>query len=154
MISAFRICKTRHLATALSGEGARMSGGRWNSPGLPVVYTSSSLSLATLEVLVHLEDPELLANLFSWIPLEIPDDLVERLDPATLPPEWLSDEPGPASRSAGDGWLKSRRSAALAVPSVVTPGEWNFLLNPVHPDFPKIQPGPARAFRPDPRLIR
>ena len=73
MISASRICKTRHLATALSGEGARLNGGRWNSPGLPAVYTSSSLSLATLEVLVHLEDPELLANLFSWFPLEIPD---------------------------------------------------------------------------------
>ena len=154
MISAFRICKTRHLATALSGEGARLGGGRWNSPGLPVVYTSSSLSLATLEVLVHLEDPELLANLFSWIPLEIPDDLVEWLDPATLPPAWLNDEPGPASRSAGDGWLKSRGCAALAVPSVVTPGEWNFLLNPAHPDFPKFLPGPASSFRPDPRLIR
>ena len=154
MISAFRICKTRHLATALSGEGARLNGGRWNSPGLPAVYTSSSLSLATLEVLVHLEDPELLANLFSWFPLEIPDDLVEWLDPGTLPPEWLNDEPGPASRTAGDGWLKSRRSAALAVPSVVTPGEWNILLNPAHPDFPKLLPGPAKPFRPDPRLIR
>jgi RES domain-containing protein len=154
MISAFRICKTRHLATALSGEGARLGGGRWNSPGLPVVYTSSSLSLATLEVLVHLEDPELLAHLFSWLPLEVPDELVEWIDPATLPSEWLNDEPGPASRSAGDGWLRSRRSAALAVPSVVTPGEWNYLLNPAHPDFPKIQPGPAKAFRPDPRLIR
>ena len=154
MISAFRICKTRHLATALSGEGARLNGGRWNSPGLPAVYTSSSLSLATLEVLVHLEDPELLANLFSWFPLEIPDDLVEWLDPGTLPPEWLNDEPGPASRAAGDGWLKLRRSAALAVPSVVTPGEWNILLNPAHPDFPKLLPGPAKPFRPDPRLIR
>ncbi len=154
MISAFRICKTRHLATALSGEGARLNGGRWNSPGLPAVYTSSSLSLATLEVLVHLEDPELLANLFSWFPLEIPDDLAEWLDPGTLPPEWLNDEPGPASRTAGDGWLKSRRSAALAVPSVVTPGEWNILLNPAHPDFPKLLPGPAKPFRPDPRLIR
>ena len=154
MISAFRICKTRHLATVLSGEGARLNGGRWNSPGLPAVYTSSSLSLATLEVLVHLEDPELLANLFSWFPLEIPDDLAEWLDPGTLPPEWLNDEPGPASRAAGDGWLKLRRSAALAVPSVVTPGEWNILLNPAHPDFPKLLPGPAKPFRPDPRLIR
>jgi RES domain-containing protein len=153
MISAFRICKTRHLATALGGEGARLSGGRWNSPGLPVVYTSSSLSLATLEVLVHLEDPELLAHLFSWIPLEIPDELVEWIDPASLPPEWLNDEPGPASRTAGDGWIRSRRSTALAVPSVVTPGEWNLLINPAHPDFPKIMPGPAKPFRPDPRLI-
>lgn len=154
MISAFRICKTRHLTTALVGEGARLNGGRWNSPGLPVVYASSSLSLATLEVLVHLEDPELLAHLFSWVPLEIPDTTVEWLDPSALPHGWLDDEPGPAPRAAGDAWLRSRRSAVLGVPSVVTPGEWNYLLNPQSPDFPKILPGLAKPFRPDPRLIR
>ncbi len=92
--------------------------------------------------------------MFSWIPIEIPDDAVEWLDPASLPLAWLNDEPGTASRSAGDGWLKSQSSAALAVPSVVTPGEWNLLLNPLHPDFLKIEPGPAKPFRPDPRLIR
>ena len=154
MIPAFRICKTRHLATALSGEGARTSGGRWNSPGLPVVYTSASLSLATLEVLVHLEDTGLLARLFSWIPLEIPDGLTEQLDPASLSPGWLDGEPGAASRLAGDDWLQSARSAVLSVPSVVTPGEWNHLLNPRHPDFPKIRSGDPQPFRPDPRLLR
>ena len=67
MIRAFRLCKTKHLATAFTGEGARLNGGRWNSPGNSVVYTSASLSLATLEVLVHLEDPEPFTRLFSWV---------------------------------------------------------------------------------------
>lgn len=152
MIPAFRLCKTKHLASAFSGEGARLNGGRWNSPGLSVVYTSSSLSLATLEVLVHLEDPEAFARLFSWVSLEIPEDVVERLDAAKLVVGWSDDEANLASRSVGDSWLRSQRSAVLAVPSVVTPGEWNYLLNPAHPQFSEIRIGEARSFRPDPRL--
>ena len=79
MIRAYRLCKTRHMAAAFTGEGARLNGGRWNSPGKAVVYTSSSLSLATLEVLVHLEDPDAFKRLFSWVPVEIPEDAVEQL---------------------------------------------------------------------------
>ncbi len=153
MIRAFRLCKTKFMASAFSGEGARLNGGRWNSPGLAVVYTSSSLSLATLEVLVHLEDPEAFARLFSWVPLEIPGDLIERIDPATLPDRWRDDQTNSSSQSVGDAWLRSMRTTVLEVPSVVTPGEWNYLLNPAHPRFPEIQIGEARRFQPDPRLI-
>lgn len=153
MIPAFRLCKTRHLATAFSGEGARLNGGRWNSPGLAVVYVASSLSLATLEVLVHLEDPEALARLFSWVPVEIPEDCVEFMDDSMLAEGWSAGEAGIISRSAGDAWLRSRRSAALAVPSVVTPVERNFLLNPAHPRFPEIRIGEPVSFKPDPRLL-
>ncbi len=152
MTRAFRLCKTKFLTSAFSGEGARLNGGRWNSPGLGVVYTSSSLSLATLEVLVHLEDPEVFARLFSWVPLEIPEDAIETLDESKLPISWCADEASIPSRSIGDTWLRSLRTAALAVPSVITPGEWNYLLNPVHPRFPEIHIGEARSFRPDPRL--
>lgn len=154
MIRAFRLCKSRHAASAFTGEGARLNGGRWNSPGKAVVYTSSSLSLATLEVLVHLEDPEVLANLFSWASLEIPRQIVEMVDADTLPSGWNSDESGTISRAAGDAWLDSMRSCVLAVPSVVTPGEWNYLLNPAHQDFMQIQIGPFERFRPDPRLLQ
>ena len=152
MIQAFRLCKTKHLAGAFSGEGARLNGGRWNSPGLQMVYTSSSLSLATLEVLVHLEDPESFARLFSWIPVEIREEFVERLDTAVLTAGWSAAEANPASQAVGDSWLRSRRTAVLAVPSVVTPGEWNYLLNPAHPQFPEILVGTPTPFRPDPRL--
>lgn len=153
MIPAYRLCKTRHLGTAFSGEGARLNGGRWNSPGLAVVYAASSLSLATLEVLVHLEDPEALARMFSWVPVEIPEDCVEYLDVAKLAAGWNADEAGIISRSAGDAWLRAARSAVLAVPSVVTPVEWNFLLNPAHPRFSDIRIGQPVSFKPDPRLL-
>jgi RES domain-containing protein len=154
MIRAFRLCKTRHMAAAFTGEGARLYGGRWNSPGKAVVYTSSSLSLATLEVLVHLEDPEVFGKLFSWVLLEIPSEMLETLNPETLPAGWNDSESSRISRAIGDAWLGSMRSAVLAVPSVVTPGEWNYLLNPAHPDFPKILIGAPQAFRPDSRLLR
>jgi RES domain-containing protein len=153
MIPAFRLCKTKHLASAFSGEGARINGGRWNSPGLAMVYTSSSLSLATLEIMVHLEDPETFARLFSWLPLEIPEGIVERLDISRLPAGWSNDEANMTSRAAGDAWLHSQRSAALAVPSVVTPGEWNYLLNPAHPRFADLVMGEPKPFRPDSRLF-
>jgi RES domain-containing protein len=153
MIRAFRLCKTRHAATAFTGEGARLNGGRWNSPGNAVVYTSSSLSLATLEVLVHLEDPEVLGKRFSWTPLDIPPEMVETVKTESLPDGW-SEPSGRVSRTVGDAWLASYRSAALAVPSAVTPCEWNYLLNPAHPDFPKILIGRTQPFQPDPRLLK
>jgi RES domain-containing protein len=154
MIRAFRLCKTRHMAAAFTGEGARLNGGSWNSRDNAMVYTSSSLSLATLEVLVHLEDPEVLGKLFSWTTLEISPEILETMESGNLPAGWDVDESSQLSRAIGDAWLRSQRSAALAVPSVVTPGEWNYLLNPAHPDFPKILIGSPQPFRPDPRLLR
>ncbi len=154
MITAFRLCKTKHLATALTGEGARLNGGRWNSPGRPVVYAASSLSLATLEVLVHLEDPEAFARLFSWFRLEIPTDAIARLDLDALPDGWADGETNIASRAIGDDWLRSGETLALVVPSVVTPDEWNYLINPAHPRFAEIRAGERRPFRPHPRLGR
>jgi len=153
MIAAYRLCKTRHLASAFTGEGAKIHGGRWNSPGIAVVYAASSLSLATLEVLVHLEDPEAFARLFSWIPLEIPENLIEEIEREFLPYDWFGDESHASTQAVGDAWLKSMRSPVLAVPSVVTPTEWNFLLNPAHRKFNDIKIGEATAFRPDPRLV-
>lgn len=153
MIRAFRLCKTKYAATAFSGEGARIAGGRWNSPGMPAVYASSTLSLATLEVLVHLEDTEVFYGSFSWIPIGIPENEVEILDVSRLSVRWISDEAGVESRSHGDEWLRSLRSSALAVPSVVTPGEFNYLLNPRQQRFEKIEIGPPSPFQPDPRIF-
>lgn len=154
MIPAFRLCKTKHAATAFAGEGARIAGGRWNSPGVAVVYASSTLSLATLEVLVHLDDPEAFARMFSWFGMEIPDELIELLDESKLPPGWCADETTGATQVIGDAWVRSQRSAVLAVPSVVTPGERNYLLNPVHPSISAIRIAAPQPFRPDPRLAK
>jgi RES domain-containing protein len=153
MIRAFRLCKTELLDSAFSGEESCQNGGRWNSPGHRVVYTSSSLSLATLEILVHLEDPTALSQLYSWIPLEIPPPCIEHIAPDSLPPEWANDDPTPAVRAIGDHWLQSHKNAALAVPSAVTPGEWNYLINPSHTRFSEIRAGDPRPFEPNPRLM-
>jgi len=154
MIPAFRLCKTKHASSAFTGEGARIAGGRWNSPGVAVVYASSTLSLATLEVLVHLDDPEAFARMFSWFAMEIPDELIEVLDQAKLPSGWCADETIGATQVIGDAWVRSQRTAVLGVPSVVTPGERNYLLNPAHPEFSKIRIAAPQAFRPDPRLAK
>lgn len=152
MITVYRVCKTKYLATAMSGEGARIAGGRWNSPGLRLVYAAGSVSLATLEIMVHLEDYALLMNSYSILPVSFPAKLVEKLK--TLPPGWDRPTAGPASRKVGDTWALEGRSAVLAVPSVVIPGETNYILNPAHADFPQIQAGEAIPLKVDRRLIK
>jgi RES domain-containing protein len=153
MTRAFRLCRADYLPNAFSGEGARLYGGRWNSAGTAMVYTSSSLSLATLEILVHLGDPEVFSRHFGWLEVLIPDDCIEVLAPAQLPAGWDAEEIAVGSQQLGDRWLGAATSAALAVPSVVTPGELNYLLNPAHPRFAEIRRGTAHRFRPDPRLL-
>jgi len=90
---------------------------------------------------------------FAWIEVLIQEDAIEDLDPARLPANWNADEIGPGSQQLGDQWLRSGKSAALAAPSGVTPGELNYLLNPAHPRFGEIRFGVAHRFRPDPRLV-
>lgn len=150
MLQAWRLLKTRYLASAWDGEGARRAGGRWNSVGVPVVYTSASLSLCLVEVLAHL--PSGLLPAYSAIPVEFEEALVSVVEPRRLPARWR-DEPAPAeTRALGDAWVASRTSAVLRVPSVLVPSEFNYVLNPAHADFGRIRLGKAEAFPFDPRL--
>lgn len=153
MIRAYRIVKTKRASTAFDGEGARRSGGRWNSVGVPVVYVASSAALAALEVLVHLDDSALLPA-YSLIGVEFEQEWVETLAPTALPPEWHVFPAPPACATLGDDWFQSKRSAVLRVPSAVVPLEWNFLLNPRHPDFEKIEIGETLPFGFDERLMK
>lgn len=154
MITVYRITKFRHLATALSGEGSRIAGGRWNSPGLRLIYAAGSVSLATLEIMVHLEDYALMLNAYAILPVSFPAKLVEKLKPHRLPPGWDSPTAGAASQSVGDVWAREGRSAVLAVPSVVIPRETNYLINPAHADFSEVKAGEPVGLKVDPRLIR
>lgn len=151
MPSGFRIAKARHARDAFDGEGARRYGGRWNSPGTPLVYTSATRALATLELLVHLQASELLA---AYVLIETTFDaaLVERLDPARLPRAWRAFPSHVSLQEIGDRWAAERRSAVLEVPSALVPEESNFLLNPRHRDFAKIAVGRSSRFELDPRL--
>ena len=149
-MQVFRLCKACWASSAFSGEGALRYAGRWHFPGHAVVYTSSSRALAALEVLVHLEIRHAPPT-FVLIPAHIPEDLISQ--PEDLPEGWDSVPAGDASRTVGTGWLQSARSTVLRVPSIVVPGEHNFLFNPSHPDFGQIQIGKPEPFAFDPRLI-
>lgn len=147
-LSAYRIVKRRFVAAAFSGEGARLYGGRWNSPGVSVVYTSSSIALAILEWRAHLA---------QWPPppvmiieVRFPASLV--WSPEGLPVRWKQTPSPRANHTVGDSWVKEGRSAVLKLPSAIVPSEFNYLLNPVHPDFAQILRGAPRLFRVDSRL--
>ncbi len=153
MAEVWRIVKARHAAGAFTGEGARLYGGRWTSRGRRAVYTSASAALAILEVLVHLEAPALLPA-YALIPAGIPDDLIQRLDQAALPPHWR-DYPAPARlQELGDAWLDAGGTPVLQVPSAIVPAEFNFVLDPSHPEFVRIRIGEPHPYAFDPRLLR
>jgi RES domain-containing protein len=148
----WRICRRRFAASAWAGEGARLYGGRWNSPGARVVYTSTSLALAAIEVFVHLE-PNLQPGDLVSIAADLPEDLpAERLELSALPANWARrrDE---SLRKFGDEWLREARTAALMVPSAAIRGEWNVLLNPAHPGFGRIKPLQPQPFEFDLRMF-
>lgn len=141
---------TRNTAEkAFSGEGGLHYALRWNSRGTRLVYASTSVALACLETLVHMQ---MLAKSEERLlyTIEVPDRLVEKL--SELPRDWNVEPAVAASREVGDRWIAEERSVALLVPSVVVPVELNALINPRHPRF-KLDwvQGPQR-FRYDPRL--
>jgi len=153
VLRAWRVVKRRYRRQAFDGEGARRLGGRWNSPGTPVVYCSESLALATLEILVHLGDSTVFASYVAF-PVDIPEALIENIGLKRLPSGWKKFPAPLALQRTGDEWVKQARSAVLRVPSALVPMEFNLLLNPAHPDWRKIRIGRARAFRLDNRLVK
>lgn len=151
MAEAWRIVKEKHAATAFTSEGAAKSGGRWNSRGVPVVYTSSTKSLAALEILVHLNPPMLFK--YAAICIQFDHALVEAISFAKLPRDWRDEPPPRSTKVLGDAWVREARSAVLALPSIIISEELNYLLNPAHPDFKKISIGKPKGFAFDPRLL-
>jgi len=152
-LSAWRITKQKHAKSAFSGEGARIYGGRWNSPGTTMIYTAQSQALAVLEMLIHLDSPELLKR-YSLFEVEMDLLYVAELDLSNLPRNWRANPTPAGVRALGDDWVASRRSVVLRVPSALVPAESTFLLNPQHPDFSKLCIGKAVPFQFDPRLAR
>jgi RES domain-containing protein len=152
LIRIWRICPARHAAAPLSGEGARLYGGRWNTKGTRMVYCAESLSLACLENLVHADLRYLPGDLMA-IAIDIPDGTpLKLLEPAALPAGWDL-VPGPESqKEIGAAWAAAQVEAILAVPSAVIPGERNYLINPDHPDVARLLVHPGRPFNFDSRL--
>ena len=144
----YRVCRARNAR--LDGEGARLAGGRWNSPGRAVVYMTESVALAVLENLVHMSPQDFPTGYVS-VAAVLPDGL----NMATEQDLRLrADLRGLSSQALGDWWIDSKMSAVLEVPSAVVTGEHNYLLNPAHPDFARIVTDPPALFHFDPRLFR
>ena len=140
MIRAWRVVKLKHVSHAFDGEGSKLFGSRWNHPGIKMVHVSGTLSLAILEVLVHLQTSAPLPN-YVVFHLEFGEALVERVEVSGLPPDWRASPPPSAVRQIGDLWIQRASSAVLEVPSALIPHERNYLLNPSHPDFTRIEIG-------------
>lgn len=140
MVLLYRISKTKY-ATDLSGEGARLFGGRWNLKGTPVIYTSDSTALATLETLVHFS-LDLVPQDRSILTLHLPDNLPTfELNYEDLPAKWWVNPAPPKLSRMGNEWIERNSEVTLVVPSSVTPQAEgrNYILNPKHQDFDKIE---------------
>ncbi len=153
MPSAWRIVTARRAATAFDGEGARLYGGRWNSPGLPAVYVAGSRALAALEMLVHLAGEEK-GMIWRRYEVQFASKWVDKVDisDSHLQNALRAPVVTQATQVVGDRWLKSGKKPVLQVWSSIIPEEKNYLLNPRHPEFKRIQIETAETFVFDPRL--
>lgn len=152
MRRVWRLCKRRYAASAFDGEGARRAGGRWNPPGVAVIYASETISLAALEALVH-TDPDDAPEDMVIIPVDIPDDVaMTELTPRVLPKDWRRTPAPPRLQQLGADWIRTGATAVLSVPSVLVPQERNYVFNPAHPDFARLKRGTPQPFVLDPRF--
>ncbi len=152
MPTVYRVAKATY--PCFDGTGAYLAGGRWNSPGRPVVYASSCLAGCLLEILVHAGSLRRLPGAHHCARADVPDDLpVEVADEAGLP-GWEAED-SRVARAYGDAWLAEARTAVLSVPSAAArPFGRNFLLNPAHPDYPRVHVEAPAPIAWDARLFR
>lgn len=149
----FRIAKTQYIDD-LSGEGARLYGGRWNKTGDPMLYFSENLSLSLLEIIVHIEFAQLPLD-YSFIEVEIPDEAIKTLLSIDfINPKWTTEAAVNQLQMFGSGWLKKQESLAMRVPSAILSLENNILINPAHLDSGKLKVVRKGKFSVDPRLVR
>jgi RES domain-containing protein len=150
-VLVFRLCRTAFQA--LDGEGARLYGGRWNSPGRAAVYTSSSRALAALEYLVHV-DPINVPSDLVLLTIDVPDTAPRQaVDVAALPARWAAESEPPECQALGDAWLRAGATLALEVPAAPVPEERNVILDPRHPAHAGVRIVSSRPFVYDPRLV-
>ncbi|MDH3492732.1 MAG: RES family NAD+ phosphorylase [Acidobacteriota bacterium] len=152
-IKAFRIGRTEYAPSFFDGEGPFKYGGRWNSQGTRMVYTSESLALATLEIVVHF-DAEQVRNSYSYAAVTIGQEYILPVETFTELPGTWRDAPAPLQvQEIGDRWVRSGVSAVLKVPTAVLPEGYNYLINIEHPDFSKLECGVPKLLSLDERLL-
>ncbi|ODB95118.1 hypothetical protein A3197_17285 [Candidatus Thiodiazotropha endoloripes] len=156
MLSGWRIAATEFSSShdeMMSGEGASLFGGRWNSKGVRVVYLGSSLAQAAMELLIHVGRADILKG-YHKLEVSFPEALVLHIALADLPKDWREPTMASSVRAIGDQWIADNSSLILQVPSVAVAGEYNYLFNPQHPDASKVTFSAITKFTFDPRLVK
>ena len=154
MSLVYRVLRKSYLRTPFDGEGSYRFGGRWSSPGVRLAYASEHQSLAMLEYFVHLDQEDPPPDLVLAI-ADVPNDLMgERVDVQTLPPGWRDPAAPPALTRFGDEFAERAQHCLLLVPSVLAPSEYNYLINPAHPDCKRIVVRDTEPLQYDPRMFR
>lgn len=149
-MTVYRI-SNRLFSNDLSGSGAKLNGSRWNSKGVPMLYTTQHVSLALLEMLVHTAFKDYQIEL-DLLYIQLPGGIeAKEIHLSRLKTNWFKDEA--YTRFIGDEFILSKQTLLLQVPSAVVNEEFNFLINPFHPDFKKIKISKVKPFRPDKRLF-
>ncbi len=137
----------------LSGRGAEMAGGRWNSKGVPMLYTSKSIALCTVEIAVHMPLGIIPLDYYR-IRIELPDHTpIKELSSERLPENWRTFPHSNATQEVGDEFVQEEKYLVFKVPSATVQGNFNFLVNPRHKDFSKVTLLDAVSFEFDRRLF-
>jgi RES domain-containing protein len=148
----YRLSKKKYSGD-LSGRGSEKFGGRWNNPGVRMVYTSGSIALCALEVAVHTPFGIIPKNYFL-VAIEIPNSIkITLLDEVDLPRNWSTTVPTQITQKIGDKFINENKNLALRVPSATAQGDYNYLINPNHKDFGKLKIKKMELFSFDERLF-
>lgn len=152
-MEVWRICRSEYASSAFSGYGAEKTGGRWNFKGHSVVYTSQNLSLAALELFVHVSPGIIPVDLIS-LRGTLPDSIfIESKEARHLPKNWRNYPAPPELQAIGTNWIRGLTSLVLVVSSAINPLESNILINPAHPDFKELKVDRGQPFQFDPRMF-
>jgi len=149
-MTVFRFTPEKY-SSDISGEGARLFGGRWNSTGIPVVYTSMTISLSLLEILIYSASYDQIQNNFL-VRIEVPDTTFPTISETVLLKKWQSEKDH--CRYIGNEFLTQKKTLLLKVPSAIIPEEFNILVNPLHLEFKKVKIASANKFEFDGRLFK
>ncbi len=150
-MKVYRISKCNFI-NDLSGIGSATYGGRWNNKGTHVLYTAQTASLALLESIVHLSS--IPTSGLCILSMEIPDNSFCVIEVEQLPKKWYCYPSPERLKNIGDQFIKQGNYLAMQIPSSIIPEEFNYLINPLHPDFKKIKLYPHKPLMVDERLIK
>lgn len=152
-MEAYRLSREMYAST-LSGKGAAIKGARWNSIGVELIYTASNRSLAMAEVAVHFTLATLPSD-YMMVTIFIPDDVsLQKLNIADLPADWNAFPHPNSTQSIGDNFIAKNKYCVLQIPSAVTRGDYNLLINPNHADFARIKIITIEKFPFDKRIFK